>query len=216
MEPGFTITVNGVAREVAAGPERSLLEVLREELGVTGPKPGCGEGVCGACTVLLGRRAVTACTTPVGEAVGQQVTTVEGLAGDGVLHPVHQAWLETRALQCGFCTPGWLTGCAALLARVPHPNDARIAAELAGHLCRCCTYPRIRAAVHRAAELMEQPESLEPVPVPPAEPAVVTGAGARPWDQVAPDPGAFLAGLAEGLPGSPLRIPDGWGLALPV
>ena len=199
MEPGFTITVNGVAREVAPGPERSLLEVLREELGITGPKPGCGEGACGACTVLLGRRAVTACTTPAGEAAGAQVTTVEGLSGDGLLHPVQQAWLETGALQCGYCTPGWLIGCAALLARVPHPDDARIDAELAGHVCRCCTYPRIRAAVHRAAELMEQPESLEPVPVPPAEPAVVTGAGARPWDQVAPDPGAFLAGLPEGL-----------------
>lgn len=199
MEPGFMITVNGVAREVPPGPERSLLEVLREELGITGPKLGCGEGACGACTVLLGRRAVAACTTPAGEAAGHQITTVEGLAEDGLLHPVQQAWMETGALQCGYCTPGWLTGCAALLARVPHPDDARIAAELAGHLCRCCTYPRIRAAVHRAAELMEQPESLEPVPVPPAEPAVVTGTGARPWDQVAPDPGAFLAELPEGL-----------------
>jgi aerobic-type carbon monoxide dehydrogenase small subunit (CoxS/CutS family) len=88
MEPGFTITVNGVAREVAPGPERSLLEVLREELGITGPKLGCGEGACGACTVLLGRRAVTACTTPASEAAGHQVTTVEGLAEDGLLHPV--------------------------------------------------------------------------------------------------------------------------------
>src|SRR5437660_50683 len=130
MEPGFMITVNGVAREVAPGPERSLLEVLREELGITGPKLGCGEGACGACTVLLGRRAVTACTTPAGEAGGHQVTTVEGLAEDGLLHPVQQAWLETGALQCGYCTPGWLAGCAALLARVPHPDDARIAEEL--------------------------------------------------------------------------------------
>ncbi|WP_329244614.1 molybdopterin-dependent oxidoreductase [Actinoallomurus sp. NBC_01490] len=199
MEPGFTVTVNGVAREVAAGPERSLLEVLREELGITGPKLGCGEGMCGACTVLLGRRAVTACTTPAGEAAGHQVTTVEGLAEDGLLHPVQQAWMETGAMQCGYCTPGWLTGCAALLARVPHPDDARIDAELAGHLCRCCTYPRIRAAVHRAAELMEQPESLEPVPVPAAEPAVAAGAATRPWDLVASDPDAFLAGLPEGL-----------------
>jgi isoquinoline 1-oxidoreductase len=199
MEPGFMITVNGVAREVAAGPERSLLQVLREELGITGPKLGCGEGACGACTVLLGRRAVTACTTPASEAGGHQVTTVEGLAEDGLLHPVQQAWMETGAMQCGYCTPGWLTGCAALLARAPHPDDARIDAELAGHLCRCCTYPRIRAAVHRAAELMEQPESLEPAPVPPAGPAGVTGTGGRPWDQVAPDPGAFSAGLPEGL-----------------
>jgi nicotinate dehydrogenase subunit B len=199
MQPGFTVTVNGVPREVAAGPERSLLEVLREELGITGPKLGCGEGMCGACTVLLGRRAVTACTTPAGEAAGHQVTTVEGLAEDGLLHPVQQAWMETGALQCGYCTPGWLAGCAALLARVPHPDDARIDAELAGHVCRCCTYPRIRAAVHRAAELMEHPESLEPVPVPEAEPAVAARTAARPWDMVAPDPDAILAGLPEGL-----------------
>ena len=213
MEPGFTITVNGVAREVAAGPERSLLEVLREELGVMGPKPGCGEGACGACTVLLGRRAVTACTTPAGEAAGNQVTTVEGLAEDGLLHPVQQAWLETGALQCGYCTAGWLAGCAALLARVPHPDDARIDAELAGHVCRCCTYPRIRAAVHRAAELMEHPELLGPVPdhrpaagetgplaaaaglVAPGE----VSAPGRPWDEAAPDPGAFFAVLPDGL-----------------
>ena len=211
MEPGFTIIVNGVAREVAAGPERSLLEVLREELGVMGPKPGCGEGVCGACTVLLGRRAVMACTTPAGEAAGNQVTTVEGLAEDGVLHPVQQAWLETGALQCGYCTAGWLAGCAALLARVPHPDDARIDAELAGHVCRCCTYPRIRAAVHRAAELMEHPELLEPVPdlAAAGESGPLTGAAglalgeasapSRPWDQAAPDPGAFFAALPDGL-----------------
>ncbi|MBO0776062.1 MAG: (2Fe-2S)-binding protein, partial [Actinobacteria bacterium] len=199
MEPGFTIIVNGVAREVAAEPERSLLEVLREELGLTGPKLGCGEGECGACTVLLGRRAVAACTTPAAEAAGHQVTTVEGLAEDGVLHPVQQAWLETGAMQCGYCTPGWLTGTAALLARVPHPDDARIDAELAGHVCRCCAYPRIRAAVHRAAELMEQPESLEPVPVPAAEPSVAAGAADRPWDLAGADPDAFLAGLGEGL-----------------
>jgi isoquinoline 1-oxidoreductase len=199
MEPGFTITVNGVAREVPAEPARSLLEVLREELGVTGPKLGCGEGECGACTVLLGRRAVTACTTPAAEAAGHQVTTVEGLSEDGLLHPVQQAWMETGAMQCGYCTPGWLAGCAALLARVPHPDDARIDAELGGHLCRCCGYPRIRAAVHRAAELMERPESLEPVPVPMADPAIATDTAARPWDLVAPDPDAFLARLPEGL-----------------
>jgi isoquinoline 1-oxidoreductase len=153
-------TVNGVVRELTAEPERSLLDVLRTDLGITGPKTGCGEGACGACTVLLGRRAVTACVTPAAEAAGQRVTTVEGLAEDGLLHPVQQAWLETGAMQCGFCTAGWLTACAALLNRVPHPDDARIAAELSGNVCRCCTYPRILAAVHRAAELMEHPELL--------------------------------------------------------
>jgi nicotinate dehydrogenase subunit B len=160
----FTITVNGTGREVTADDGRSLLEVLREDLGITGPKLGCGEGACGACTVLIGRRAVTSCITPAAEAAGQRVTTVEGLAEDGLLHPVQQAWLETGAMQCGYCTPGWLTAIAALLNRIPRPDDARIAAELAGNVCRCCAYPRILRAVRRAAELMEQPELLEPVP----------------------------------------------------
>ncbi len=160
----FTVTVNGTQRQVTAGDGRSLLDVLREDLGITGPKLGCGEGACGACTVLIGRRAVTSCITPAAEAAGQRVTTVEGLAEDGVLHPVQQAWLELGAMQCGYCTPGWLTATAALLNRVTRPDDARIAAELAGNVCRCCTYPRILRAVRRAAELMEQPELLEPVP----------------------------------------------------
>src|SRR5262249_58979694 len=126
----FTITVNGTGRHVADG-ERSLLDVLRNDVGITGPKLGCGEGACGACAVLIGRRAVTSCTTPAAEAVGQRVTTVEGLAEDGLLHPVQQAWLETGAMQCGYCTPGWLTATVALLNRVSRPDDARIAAELA-------------------------------------------------------------------------------------
>jgi nicotinate dehydrogenase subunit B len=162
MEQRLAITVNGVVRELSADPDRSLLDVLRNDLGITGPKAGCEEGACGACTVLLGRRSVTSCTTQVSEAAGQRITTVEGLAEDGLLHPVQQAWLETGAMQCGFCTAGWLTATAALLNRVPHPDDERIAAELSGNVCRCCTYPRILAAVHRAAELMEQPELLEP------------------------------------------------------
>src|SRR5580692_10011709 len=164
----FSIIVNGAVREVTAGDGRSLLEVLREDLGVTGPKLGCGEGACGACTVLIGRRAVTSCITPAAEAAGQRVTTVEGLAEDGILHPVQQAWLELGAMQCGYCTPGWLTAVASLLARNPHPDDERIGAELAGHACRCCAYPRIRRAIHRAAELMDHPELLEPAPAPAA------------------------------------------------
>ena len=202
----FTITVNGTGRQVTAGEDRSLLEVLREELGVTGPKLGCGEGACGACTVLIGRRAVTSCITPAAEAAGQRVTTVEGLAEDGLLHPVQQAWLETGAMQCGYCTPGWLTATAALLNRVPRPDDARIAAELAGNVCRCCTYPRILRAVRRAAELMEQPERLEPVPEPAPEPAGAAHPGAPPaaapglpWDQAAKDAASFFAQLPDGL-----------------
>ncbi len=168
-----TIIVNGIERTVTADDGRSLLEVLRDDLGVTGPKFGCSEGACGACTVLIGRRAVTSCITPAADAAGQRITTVEGLAEDGVLHPVQQAWLEQGAMQCGYCTPGWLTATAALLNRVTRPDDARIAAELAGNVCRCCTYPRIMRAIRRAAELMEEPELLQPVP-----PGVDQGPGA--------------------------------------
>jgi len=195
----FTITVNGAEYQIAADEGRSLLDVLREDLGITGPKLGCGEGACGACTVLIGRRAVTSCITPAAEAAGQRVTTVEGLAEDGVLHPVQQAWLETGAMQCGYCTPGWLTATAALLNRVTRPDDARIAAELAGNVCRCCTYPRIRRAVRRAAELMEQPELLEPVPqAAPGDPGPAGRPGALPWDQ-ARDAASFFEQLPDGL-----------------
>jgi isoquinoline 1-oxidoreductase len=202
----FRITVNGAEQEVTADDGRSLLEVLREDLGITGPKLGCGEGACGACTVLVGRRAVTSCTTPAAEVAGQRITTAEGLAEDGVLHPVQQAWLENGAMQCGYCTPGWLTGTAALLNRVPRPDDERIAAELAGHVCRCCTYPRILRAVRRAAELMEQPELLEPVPgsaetagadLADASPGPGP-AGPVPWDQ-ARDAASFFDQLPDGL-----------------
>jgi isoquinoline 1-oxidoreductase len=209
----FSLIVNGTGHEVTAAEGRSLLEVLREDLGLTGPKLGCGEGACGACTVLIGRRAVTACVTPAAEAAGQRVTTVEGLAEDGILHPVQQAWLETGAMQCGYCTPGWLTATAALLNRTTHPDDARIAAELAGNVCRCCTYPRIRRAVRRAAELMQQPELLEPVPqdgaglggaTPPDPPVPAGGAdvarrGMSPWDQGAKDQATFFGQLPDGL-----------------
>jgi nicotinate dehydrogenase subunit B len=193
----LSLTVNGVEREVAGAEGWTLLEVLRDRLGVTGPKLGCGEGACGACTVLIGRRAVQACQVPAAEAEGQRVTTVEGLAEDGILHPVQQAWLETGAMQCGYCTPGWLVGTAALLARVSHPGDHTIDAELAGHVCRCCAYPRIRRAVHRAAELMDNPELLEPVPATSGQPPAPDPG--RPWDLAGRDPGSFAAAMPEGL-----------------
>jgi CO/xanthine dehydrogenase Mo-binding subunit/aerobic-type carbon monoxide dehydrogenase small subunit (CoxS/CutS family) len=208
----FTIIVNGTRREVSDGGDATLLSVLREQLGVTGPKLGCGEGACGACTVLIGARAVSACQLPAQEAAGQRVTTAEGLAEDGYLHPVQQAWLETGAMQCGYCTPGWLTATAALLARTPHPDDERIAAELS-NICRCCTYPRIRRAVHRAAELMEDPDQLEPVPPttgppttgPPTTVPPTTGSGAArpappgPWDLARREPESFAAAMPDGL-----------------
>jgi len=197
----FTIIVNGVEREVRDNGG-TLLAALRHQLGVTGPKYGCGEGECRACTVLLGRRAVQSCQLPAREAAGQRVTTVEGLAEDGLLHPVQQAWLETGAMQCGYCTPGWLMATAALLNRVAHPDDARIAAELSGNVCRCCTYPRILRAIRRAAELMEEPELLEPVPAAdsgsgPAD-ALRAAAGPPPWDQ-ARDAAPFFEQLPDGL-----------------
>src|SRR5580700_1893464 len=196
-----TIHVNGTAREWDGPGAMGLLDLLRDEFGVTGPKLGCGEGACGACTVLLGARPVQACQLTAADVAGQRITTVEGLASGGILHPVQQAWLETGAFQCGYCTPGWLTGTAALLARVPHPDEARVAAELAGHACRCCCNPRIRRAVQRAAELMDTPELLEPVPA--ARPEAIAHPSVPvppvPWDLSGRGPGAFAAAMPDGL-----------------
>ncbi len=203
----FTLVVNGSDQEVPGDGRQTILDALRDDLGVTGPKLGCGEGACGACTVLVGSRAVQACQVQIADVAGQRITTVEGLAEDGILHPVQQAWIERGALQCGYCTPGWLTATAALLARVPHPSDERIDNELAGQACRCCTYPRIRQAVHRAAELMDHPELLEPVPAPlvvsprptvPTMPTESAGPG-RPFDLSREQPESLSAALPEGL-----------------
>ncbi len=143
--------VNGTARTVETDPDRPLVEVLREELGLTGTKFGCGEGQCGACTVLLDDDAVFSCVTPVSAAGGHRITTVEGLAQNGKLHPVQQAFLDEGALQCGYCTAGMMLQTVALLKRHPNPTDSQIVAGLNGNLCRCNGYLRILAAVHRAA-----------------------------------------------------------------
>ncbi len=195
------IIVNGQPREFTGRAGQSLLELLRDDLGLTGPKLGCGEGTCGACTVLIGSRAVQACQLAAAAAAGQRITTVEGLAEDGIMHPVQQAWLETGAMQCGYCTPGWLTATAGLLARVPHPDDDRIDAELDAHVCRCCTYPRIRRAVHRAAELMENPELLQAVPdaAEARQPGPPGGSPARPRDLDRENARSFAAAMPEGL-----------------
>jgi nicotinate dehydrogenase subunit B len=190
------VVVNGAQQQFTERPGQTLLSWLRD-VGVTGPKLGCGEGACGACTVLIGSRPVRACQVEAASAVGQRITTAEGLAEEGILHPVQQAWLETGALQCGYCTPGWLMGTAALLARVAHPDDARINAELDGHVCRCCAYPRIRRAIHRAAELMDQPELLEPVPS--GAPAAAILTPAEPWDLARARPESFARAMPEGL-----------------
>lgn len=146
-----SLRVNGTARSVRLEPSRSLLEVVREEWGLTGTKYGCGEGVCGACKLLVDGMAVRACLTPIGEVVGRSVTTVEGLAAGGQLTPVQQAFLDEDAFQCGYCTPGMIVAATALLAQNPRPSDEEILSAMQGNICRCGGYPRIRAAVRRAA-----------------------------------------------------------------
>jgi len=147
--------VNGTERSVARDPDRSLLYVLREELGLTGAKYGCGEGECGACKVLLDGTAVRACKTPIGEAVGRTVTTIEGLSEGQRLHPVQQAFLDAGAFQCGFCTPGMIVATVSLLAQNPTPSDEEVRLALDGNLCRCGGYLRVLDAVQRAARRTE-------------------------------------------------------------
>lgn len=144
-------TVNGKSSRVETDPERPLLEVLREDLGLTGTKYGCGEGQCGACTVLLDNEPVKSCLTPVRAAEGRKIVTVEGLVRDGNLHPVQQAFLEEGAMQCGYCTPGMILRTVSLLKRSPNPTETQIIEGLNGNLCRCSGHHRILAAVRRAA-----------------------------------------------------------------
>jgi len=145
------LRVNGVDHSVALAPDRSLLYVLREELGLTGTKYGCGEGECGACKVLVDGVALRACMTSLGEAVGRSVTTIEGLAEGAQLHPVQQAFLEAGAFQCGYCTPGMIIATVSLLHRTDRPSDDEIRSALDGNLCRCGGYLRILEAVRIAA-----------------------------------------------------------------
>lgn len=149
------LLVNGVEREVDVDPEMPLLWALRDVLGLTGTKYGCGQALCGACTVHLDGQVVRACVTPVRRAEGRAVTTIEGLSSDGS-HPLQRAWVELGVPQCGFCQAGQLMTAAALLAKIPRPSDAEIDRSLAGNLCRCGTYTRIRAAVKRAAGVAEE------------------------------------------------------------
>lgn len=146
------LLINGAKRRVTADEGRSLLGVLREELDLTGTKYGCGEGQCGACTVLLDGQPVRSCRTPAGAAAGRQVTTVEGLEREGRLHPLQEAFLEVGALQCGYCTAGMIMSGVGLLEKNPRPTEQEIARALGGNVCRCGTYPRIVAAVRRAAD----------------------------------------------------------------
>lgn len=145
------LLVNGVRHRVDAEPGRTLLSVLRDDLDLTGTKYGCGEGRCGACTVLVDGRAVKSCLVRVESAAGKRITTIEGLERNGQLHPLQAAFLEADALQCGYCTPGMIMASAGLLDRNPNPTEPEIAVALESNLCRCGTYPRIIQAVRLAA-----------------------------------------------------------------
>lgn len=148
------LVVNGKPAEVAVPPETPLLWALREELGLTGTKFGCGAALCGACTVHVGGAPKRSCVTACGDVGELPITTIEGLAAAGELHPVQQAWIEANVPQCGYCQAGQIMTTVALLAARPQPTDDDIDAALSANLCRCGTYPRIRKAVHRAAELL--------------------------------------------------------------
>lgn len=148
--------VNGKAIDSAAAPDTPLLWVLREDLGLTGTKFGCGIGQCGACTVHVDGTAAKSCQLPVSAVEGRTITTIEGLSDDST-HPLQVAWIEEQVPQCGYCQSGQIMAAAALLAGTPKPTDADIDAAMSGNICRCGTYQRIRAAIKRAAELLEAP-----------------------------------------------------------
>lgn len=149
--PRLALLVNGVERTLDADPAATLLSVLRDQLDLTGAKYGCGEGQCGACTVLVDGRATRACVTQASAAAGKAITTVEGIEQAGRLHPVQEAFVELSAMQCGYCTPGMIVEAVALLRRSKQPSEGEIAKALEGHICRCGTYPRIVDAVKKAA-----------------------------------------------------------------
>ena len=192
MLPRVEVTVNRRAVPLE-GAGASLLRFLRESLGLKGAKPGCGEGACGACAVLVEGRPVRACVTPARAVAGASVLTVEGLAADGLLHPVQEAFVEVGAFQCGYCTPGMVMSAVALLRRNPSPTDAEISAALDGNLCRCCAYPRIVRAVRRAGELTGPGRAVSGVarselPRP-----------SRPWSSVGPEERDYFDVLGDGL-----------------
>ncbi len=148
----FSLQVNGQEYTVDADPDMPLLWILRDALNLTGTKYSCGSGLCGACTVHLDGQAARSCVTPVSAAAGHAIVTIEGLSADH-LHPVQAAWLDENVPQCGYCQPGQIMQAAALLSENPTPTDDEIDAAMSGNICRCGTYPRIRRAIHRAAEI---------------------------------------------------------------
>lgn len=149
MSP-ITFTLNGKKQTVEVSPEMPLLWVLRDTLGLTGTKYGCGMALCGACTVHLEGDAIRSCVTPISEVAGKKVVTIEGLSPENN-HVLQKAWIAEEVPQCGYCQPGQIMNAAAMLAKTPHPSDADINAAMSGNICRCGTYQRIRSAIHRAA-----------------------------------------------------------------
>ncbi len=148
--PVITLNVNGTERKTEAAPGESLLSVLRNRLGLTGTKYGCGEGECGACTVLLRGKSIRSCRIPAESVAEQKIVTIEGLAVDGRLHPLQQAFLDEEAFQCAFCTSGMIMSGHSVLAAYPHASEEEIIQYMQGNVCRCGTYPRILAAIRRA------------------------------------------------------------------
>lgn len=155
----ISLTINGVTRQVDVDPKTPLLWVLRDHLGLVGTKFGCGMALCGACTLHVDGEAVRSCSAPVSTLVGKKIVTIEGLAETSgrELHPVQSAWIEGDVVQCGYCHAGQIMSAAALLAKIPKPKDSDIDAAMAGNICRCGTYQRIRAGIHRAAEIAAKP-----------------------------------------------------------
>jgi isoquinoline 1-oxidoreductase alpha subunit len=148
--------LNGVEQSLDVEDDMPLLWVLRDELGMTGTKFGCGKALCGACTVHVNGNAMRSCQTPVGFVDGAEVTTIEGLGSPEALHPVQEAWIEHQVAQCGYCQSGQIMQAAAMLAGEPDPSDEQIDAVMSGNLCRCATYPRIRAAIRTASARMKE------------------------------------------------------------
>ncbi len=151
MDAAITLIINGKERTVVTDPEQPLLDVLREVLHVTGPKYGCGEGRCGACTVLMDGSRTLSCITPVAKADKKKIITIEGLSDGDSLHPIQQAFLDEGAIQCGYCTPGMILAAVALLEKNPQPTDEQIAEWMNVNICRCNGYPKILNAIRRAA-----------------------------------------------------------------
>jgi nicotinate dehydrogenase subunit A len=159
MAANFALRINGQSRTVEAEPDSTLLMVLREQLDLTGTKYGCGEGQCGACTVLIDGRAQRSCLTRISMLAGKSIVTIEGLASEDKLHPVQQAFLDEGAMQCAYCTSGMIMSAVSLLNSKPRPSDAEILQTMQGNVCRCGTYPRIVAAIRRATAT---PEPVRP------------------------------------------------------